>query len=133
MQGFKIAGNKGIWIIAGCQIPLMAGPEYARYVGINSLQPVGVYLPGDQVYPGGVPFDPLGFSSKPDTFLDQQVCCSPHCASICSWRSSAAASRQSRGGSALCCCVWLCTLQCAGAVHIAIKALRALVQGVSRI
>jgi hypothetical protein len=54
LQGFKIAGNKGIWIIAACQIPLMAGPEYARYVGIDSLQPVGVFLPGDQVYPGAV-------------------------------------------------------------------------------
>jgi light-harvesting complex II chlorophyll a/b binding protein 7 len=73
MQGFRIAGNKGIWLIAACQIPLMAGPEYARYVGIDSLQPVGVFLPGDQVYPGGVPFDPLNLSEKADTFLDQSV------------------------------------------------------------
>ena len=75
IQGFRIAGNKGVWLIAACQLPLMAGPEYARYVGIDSLQPVGVFLPGDQVYPGGAPFDPLGISERPDAFLDQQVRC----------------------------------------------------------
>ena len=37
----------------------MGGPEYARLVGIDSLEPVGVPLPGDINYPGGVPFDPL--------------------------------------------------------------------------
>jgi hypothetical protein len=51
----------------------MGGPEYARYVGIKGLEPVGVFLPGTQVYPGGVPFDPLQYSSKPDEFLEQQV------------------------------------------------------------
>lgn len=44
-----------------------------RQVGIKSLEPVGVFLPGDQNYPGGVPFDPLGYSSKPDEFVDQAV------------------------------------------------------------
>ena len=73
VQGFRIAGNKGIWIIAACQVPLMAGPEYARWVGVDSLQPVGVFLPGSQEYPGGVPFDPLGFSERPQEFLDQQA------------------------------------------------------------
>lgn len=56
------------------QVALMGGPEYARYVGINSLQPVGVFLPGSQIYPGGVPFDPLNYSSSADEFVDQQVC-----------------------------------------------------------
>lgn len=51
----------------------MGGPEYARYVGINSLQPVGVFLPGNQIYPGGVPFDPLKYSMSADEFVDQQV------------------------------------------------------------
>lgn len=44
-----------------------------RQVGIRSLQPVGVFLPGDQNYPGGTPFDPLGFSQNPDGFVDQAV------------------------------------------------------------
>lgn len=51
----------------------MGGPEYARFVGIKSLQPVGVFLPGTQTYPGGAPFDPAEFSRKPDAFLEQQV------------------------------------------------------------
>jgi light-harvesting complex II chlorophyll a/b binding protein 7 len=37
------------------------------------LEPVGVFLPGDQNYPGGTPFDPLGFSQNPDGFVDQAV------------------------------------------------------------
>jgi light-harvesting complex II chlorophyll a/b binding protein 7 len=44
-----------------------------RYVGIRSLEPVGVFLPGDQNYPGGGPFDPLKFSEDPDGFVDQAV------------------------------------------------------------
>lgn len=55
----------------------MGGPEYARYVGIKSLQPVGVFLPGTQEYPGGAPFDPAQFSRSPDAFLEQQVCSLP--------------------------------------------------------
>ncbi|WIA15503.1 hypothetical protein OEZ85_002140 [Tetradesmus obliquus] len=73
IEGFRIAGKQGIGIIAACQAVLMGGPEYARQVGIKSLEPVGVFLPGDQNYPGGAPFDPLGFSSKPDEFVDQAV------------------------------------------------------------
>mmetsp|Transcript_16628 Transcript_16628/g.42531 ORF Transcript_16628/g.42531 Transcript_16628/m.42531 type:complete len:430 (-) Transcript_16628:33-1322(-) len=57
--GFQIAGGIPIWGIALCQLVLMGGPEYARLVGIDSLEPVGVPLPGDINYPGGVPFDPL--------------------------------------------------------------------------
>jgi hypothetical protein len=60
-------------VIAACQLVLMGGPEYARYVGIESLQPVGVFLPGTQPYPGGVPFDPLQYSRRPSEFLEQQV------------------------------------------------------------
>lgn len=37
------------------------------------MEPVGVFLPGDQNYPGGTPFDPLGFSQNPDGFVDQAV------------------------------------------------------------
>lgn len=44
-----------------------------RQVGIRSLEPVGVFLPGDQNYPGGTPFDPLGFSQQPDGFVQQAV------------------------------------------------------------
>lgn len=58
---------------AAVQLVLMGGPEYARFVGIKSLQPVGVFLPGTQVYPGGAPFDPAQFSRNPDEFLEQQV------------------------------------------------------------
>ncbi|KAF6266363.1 chlorophyll a/b-binding protein [Scenedesmus sp. NREL 46B-D3] len=73
IEGFRIAGKQGIGIIAACQAVLMGGPEYARQVGIKSLEPVGVFLPGDQNYPGGAPFDPLQYSSKPDEFVDQAV------------------------------------------------------------
>ena len=38
--------NKGVGVIAACQAVLMGGPEYARFVGIKSLEPVGVFLPG---------------------------------------------------------------------------------------
>lgn len=73
IEGFRIAGKQGIWIIAACQAVLMGGPEYARYVGIKSLQPVGVFLPGEQVYPGGAPFDPLSLSKDADSYVDQSV------------------------------------------------------------
>ncbi|MEW5307110.1 MAG: hypothetical protein WDW36_009527 [Sanguina aurantia] len=73
IEGFRIAGKQGIAVIAGCQLALMGGPEYARLVGIDSLQPVGVFLPGDQNYPGGGPFDPLGLSQDPDRFVTQAV------------------------------------------------------------
>jgi light-harvesting complex II chlorophyll a/b binding protein 7 len=51
----------------------MGGPEYARYVGIDSLEPVGVYLPGDKDYPGGAPFDPFKISDDADEFEKQKV------------------------------------------------------------
>ena len=73
LQGFHIAGGSGIAIIAACQVVLMGGPEYARYVGIDSLEPVGVYLPGDKDYPGGAPFDPFKISDDADEFEKQKV------------------------------------------------------------
>lgn len=30
IEGFRIAGKQGIWVIAACQAVLMGGPEYAR-------------------------------------------------------------------------------------------------------
>jgi light-harvesting complex II chlorophyll a/b binding protein 7 len=71
LGGFVIAGKQGIAIIALCQLVLMGGPEYARFVGIRSLEPVGVYLPGDKNYPGGAPFDPFGLAGDA-TFYEQQ-------------------------------------------------------------
>jgi len=73
LGGFHIAGGSGIAIIAACQLVLMGGPEYARYVGINSLEPVGVYLPGDKDYPGGAPFDPFKLADDADEFEKQKV------------------------------------------------------------
>jgi light-harvesting complex II chlorophyll a/b binding protein 7 len=68
IKGFHIAGKQGIGVIALCQLFLMGGPEYARQVGIKSLEPVGVFLPGDENYPGGAPFDPLGLADDGDSF-----------------------------------------------------------------
>lgn len=34
------------------QVVLMFGPEYARSCGTAALEPLGVYLPGTQNYPG---------------------------------------------------------------------------------
>ncbi|KAG2449203.1 hypothetical protein HYH02_005950 [Chlamydomonas schloesseri] len=73
IEGFRIAGKQGIGLIAACQAVLMGGPEYARYVGIRSLEPVGVFLPGDQNYPGGGPFDPLNYAADADGFVEQAV------------------------------------------------------------
>lgn len=63
--GLRIAGGQGIFIIAICQVLLMYGPEYARSCGIDALEPLGVYLPGDKNYPGGWAFDPLSLASDP--------------------------------------------------------------------
>eukprot|EP01018_Ginkgo_biloba_P032164 Gb_21133 [translate_table: standard] len=49
------------------------GPEYARYCGIEALEPLGIYLPGDVNYPGGILFDPLGFSKDPVAFEELKV------------------------------------------------------------
>ena len=52
-----------------CQV----GPEYARYCGIEALEPLGIYLPGDINYPGGALFDPLGLSKDPVAFEELKV------------------------------------------------------------
>jgi light-harvesting complex II chlorophyll a/b binding protein 7 len=68
IEGLRIAGNQGIMVIAVCQIVLMFGPEYARSCGIEALEPLGIFLPGDKNYPGGWLFDPLNLSRDPRTF-----------------------------------------------------------------
>ncbi|XXG46341.1 hypothetical protein AAC387_Pa02g1207 [Persea americana] len=52
---------------------LKVGPEYARYCGIEALEPLGIYLPGDINYPGGLLFDPLGLSNNPVAFEELKV------------------------------------------------------------
>lgn len=53
IPGLHIAGGQGIAIIVLCQLFLMGGPEYARSVGIKALEPLGIYLPGQDInYPG---------------------------------------------------------------------------------
>ena len=73
IEGFHIAGASGVIGIAFCQAVLMGGPEYARYVGIESLEPVGVYLPGDTNYPGGGPFDPFNLSADAERDVELRV------------------------------------------------------------
>ncbi|XP_024457445.1 chlorophyll a-b binding protein 7, chloroplastic isoform X2 [Populus trichocarpa] len=52
---------------------LKVGPEYARYCGIEALEPLGIYLPGDINYPGGILFDPLNLSKDPVSFEELKV------------------------------------------------------------
>jgi len=52
---------------------IQVGPEYARYCGIEALEPLGIYLPGDINYPGGTLFDPLNLSEDPVAFEDLKV------------------------------------------------------------
>ncbi|KAK9164827.1 hypothetical protein Scep_000018 [Stephania cephalantha] len=73
IPGLHIAGSQGVLVIAICQVLLMVGPEYARYCGIEALEPLGIYLPGDINYPGGVLFDPLGLSKDPVGFEELKV------------------------------------------------------------
>jgi hypothetical protein len=41
----------------------MSGPELARSTGIAALEPLGIFLPGqDKNYPGGTAFDPLNLA-----------------------------------------------------------------------
>lgn len=51
----------------------MFGPEYARYCGIEALEPLGIYLPGDKNYPGSWLFDPLNLASDPERFEIMRV------------------------------------------------------------
>ncbi|XP_065872976.1 chlorophyll a-b binding protein 7, chloroplastic [Euphorbia lathyris] len=73
IPGLHIAGSQGVIIIAICQALLMVGPEYARYCGIEALEPLGIYLPGDINYPGGALFDPLNLSRDPVAFEELKV------------------------------------------------------------
>ncbi|KAG0461410.1 hypothetical protein HPP92_021707 [Vanilla planifolia] len=73
IPGLHIAGSQGVFVIAICQVLLMVGPEYARYCGIEALEPLGIYLPGDINYPGGLLFDPLGLSKDPLVFEELKV------------------------------------------------------------
>ncbi|XP_019187407.1 PREDICTED: chlorophyll a-b binding protein of LHCII type 1 [Ipomoea nil] len=73
IPGFHFAGSQGVFVIAVCQVLLMVGPEYARYCGIEALEPLGIYLPGDINYPGGILFDPLNLSKDPVAFEDLKV------------------------------------------------------------
>lgn len=73
IPGLHLAGSQGVIVIAICQALLMVGPEYARYCGIEALEPLGIYLPGDINYPGGALFDPLNLSKDPVTFEELKV------------------------------------------------------------
>ncbi|KAK2661002.1 hypothetical protein Ddye_007535 [Dipteronia dyeriana] len=73
IPGLHVAGSQGVIVIAICQALLMVGPEYARYCGIEALEPLGIFLPGDINYPGGALFDPLKLSKDPIAFEDLKV------------------------------------------------------------
>ncbi|KAH6778283.1 Chlorophyll A-B binding family protein [Perilla frutescens var. frutescens] len=73
IPGLHVAGSQGVLIIAICQALLMVGPEYARYCGIEALEPLGIYLPGDINYPGGLLFDPLNLSQDPVSFEELKI------------------------------------------------------------
>ena len=74
IAGLKVAGGQGVLIIAFCQVLLMFGPEYARACGIEALEPLGIFLPGDKNYPGGWLFDPLGLSTTdPERYETMRV------------------------------------------------------------
>ncbi|TQD83400.1 hypothetical protein C1H46_031045 [Malus baccata] len=73
IPGLHVAGSQGVIVIAICQVLLMVGPEYARYCGIEALEPLGIYLPGDVNYPGGELFDPLNLAKDPVAFEELKV------------------------------------------------------------
>ncbi|KAK9740260.1 hypothetical protein RND81_03G023100 [Saponaria officinalis] len=74
IPGLHLAGSQGIIVIAICQFLLMqVGPEYARYCGIEALEPLGIFLPGDINYPGGILFDPLNLAEDPVAFEELKV------------------------------------------------------------
>jgi light-harvesting complex II chlorophyll a/b binding protein 7 len=74
VEGLRVAGGQGVLIIAIAQVLLMFGPEYARSCGIEALEPLGIFLPGDKTYPGGPLFDPLGLSEDPIRYERNRVC-----------------------------------------------------------
>ena len=59
--------------VGAAQALLMSGPEAARAAGPGGLEPVGIFLPGDQNYPGGALFDPLGLAADPDAAVRLRV------------------------------------------------------------
>ena len=63
VAGLHVAGGQGVAAIAASQALLMSGPELARAAGPAGLEPLGIFLPGPQSYPGGGLFDPLGLAS----------------------------------------------------------------------
>ncbi|KAL3514909.1 hypothetical protein ACH5RR_027626 [Cinchona calisaya] len=73
IPGLHLAGSQGVIVIAICQALLMVGPEYARYCGIEALEPLGIYLPGDINYPGGLLFDPLNLAEDPVALEELKV------------------------------------------------------------
>jgi light-harvesting complex II chlorophyll a/b binding protein 7 len=73
VAGLKLAGGQGVAIIAICQVLLMFGPEYARACGIEALEPLGIFLPGDKNYPGGWLFDPLGLAGDPQRYEAMRI------------------------------------------------------------
>lgn len=73
IAGLKVAGGQGVAIIAFCQVLLMFGPEYARACGIEALEPLGLFLPGDKNYPGSWLFDPLNLSADARLYEEMKV------------------------------------------------------------
>ncbi len=55
-------------VLSITQVLLMFGPEYARACGVEALEPLGIYLPGDKNYPG----KPLN-SCQPPAALSLQM------------------------------------------------------------
>lgn len=77
VPGLRIAGGQGVAVIAVTQALLMAGPELARSTGPAALEPLGIFLPGDQNWPGGG-FDPLGLASDPAAAVRLRVAEAKH-------------------------------------------------------
>jgi light-harvesting complex II chlorophyll a/b binding protein 7 len=73
VSGLRVAGGAGIGVIAACQVLLMGGPEYARACGMEALEPLGLFLPGERDYPGSWLFDPLGLGNDAERAVDLRV------------------------------------------------------------
>lgn len=73
VPGLRIAGGQGVAVIALTQALLMSGPELARSTGPAALEPLGIFLPGDQNWPGGRVFDLAGLAANPDAAVRLRV------------------------------------------------------------